>query len=556
MNRPWLAHYPAGLPAEIDPDRYPSVNHLFDEAFRQYGTRPYAVCMDRFLTYAELERLSRAFGAWLQSRGLARGARVAIMLPNVLQFPVVLAAALRAGFTVVTVNPLYTARELEHQLADSGAEAIVVLENFAHVLAQVLPRVPITHVVVTAMGDLFPLPKRLIVDYVVRRVKKLVPPFALPGSVRFRSALAEGERRALAPAACTGGDIAFLQYTGGTTGLSKGAIITHRNVVAAMLQFDAAFQVTLGALPERPAQLNVVTALPLYHSYALTACALLAMRQGNLLTLIPNPRDIPAFVRELGKRAFHVLPGLNTLFIALTANEDFRKLDFSQLVITGAGGMATNKAVADRWQAITGCVVAEGWGMSETTSAGTVNRADAPELSGTIGSPLPSIDLVIRDEHNREVPVGQPGELCIKGPNVTPGYYKQPDETARSMTPDGFFRTGDIGTMDERGEFRIVDRKKDMILVSGFNVFPSEIESVVGAHPGVAECAAIGVEDPESGEAVKLFVVRRDPGLTEDAVRAHCREQLTGYKRPAHVEFRSDLPKTPVGKVLRRALRD
>ncbi len=556
MNRPWLAHYPPNLPAEIDPDHYPSVNHLFDEAFGKFGARPYAVCMDRFMRYDELERLSRAFGGWLQSRGLAPGARVAIMLPNVLQFPVAMAGVLRAGYTVVTVNPLYTARELEHQLADSGAEAIVVLENFAHVLAQVLPRVRVAHVVVSAMGDLFPLPKRLLVDYVVRRVKKLVPPFELPGSVPFRRALAEGARSAFVQAERSGADIAFLQYTGGTTGLSKGAIITHRNVVAAMLQFDAALQVTLATLADPPPQMNIVTALPLYHSYALTACGLLAMRQGNLLTLIPNPRDIPAFVKALTRRPFHVLPGLNTLFIALAANEDFRRLDFSRLVLTGAGGMATNKSVADRWQEITGCVVSEGWGMSETTSAGTVSRAGATEHSGTIGMPLPSIDIVVRDEENRDVPVGQPGELCIKGPNVTPGYYNRPEETERAMTPDGYLRTGDIGTMDENGEFRIVDRKKDMILVSGFNVFPSEIEAVVSAHPGVAECAAIGVEDPESGEAVKLFVVRRDPALTEESLRAHCREQLTGYKRPKHVEFRKELPKTPVGKVLRRALRD
>jgi len=531
-----------------------TLGQLFDEAFARYGPRNYAVCMDRFMSYAELDRLSWAFGAWLQSRGVARGARVAIMLPNVLQFPVVLAGALRAGCVVVTVNPLYTPRELEHQLRDSGAEAIVVLENFAHVLAQVLPRVKVPHVVVTSMGELFPFPKRLIVDYVVRRVKKLVPPFELPGAVRLRAALARGAAHGLEPAACDGSDIAFLQYTGGTTGPSKGAILTHRNVIAAILQFETAIEVAEQGR-QVPEQLNTITALPLYHSYALTACGLLGLRRGNLLTLIPNPRDIPALVAELAKRPFHAFPALNTLFVALTASEDFRKLDFSPLMLTAAGGMATQKAVADRWQQITGCVVSEGWGMSETCSAGTFNSPNAPELSETIGMPLPSIEIVIRDDDNRDLPVGEPGELCIRGPNVTQGYYGCPDETARAMTPDGYFRTGDIGTMDERGEFRIVDRKKDMIIVSGFNVFPSEIEAVVCGHPKVAECAAIGVPDPASGEAVKLYVVRRDPALTEDALRGWCRDQLTGYKRPRSIEFRTELPKSPVGKVLKRELR-
>jgi long-chain acyl-CoA synthetase len=555
MDKPWLRSYPEGLAAEIDPDRYGSIVELLEESFRSFADRPFAVCMDRAMTYRQLDERSRAFGAWLQSRGLAPGARVAVMLPNVLQFPVAAVGIIRAGYVMVTVNPLYTPRELEHQLRDSGAEAIVVLENFASTLQQVLPRTRVRHVAVTAMGDLLGFPKGAIVNYVVRRVKKMVPPFDLPDAVPFRRAMAEGARAGFRPAAPKGSDTALLQYTGGTTGVSKGAVLTHRNIVAAMMQFGAGWQVTQKLAPRQVEQYNVITALPLYHIYALVLCMLLSMREGHMLTLIPNPRDLPSFVRELAKRPFHVLPGLNTLFIGLMANEAFRKLDFSNLLLTGAGGMATMPAVAEQWQHLTGCVVAEGWGLSETTSAATVQPPGITAFNGTIGLPLPSVDLRVRDEDDRDVPVGQPGELCIKGPNVMPGYYNRPDETAKVMTRDGYFRTGDIGVMDERGFFRIVDRKKDMILVSGFNVFPSEIEAVVSGHPGVLECAAIGVADPESGEAVKLFVVRRDPALTEQALRDWCKEQFTGYKRPRHIEFRKDLPKTPVGKVLRRELR-
>jgi long-chain acyl-CoA synthetase len=460
------------------------------------------------------------------------------------------------------MNPLYTARELEHQLRDSGAQVVVVLENFAAVLQQALARVPVPHVVVCTMGDLLGFPKGAIVNLAVRKVKKLVPQFSLPRAIGFREAMSAVPASRFAQVRRDPDDIAFLQYTGGTTGLSKGAILTHRNVVASMLQFEASFEaVEAGLYEENPSlapveQYNTITALPLYHIYALAACALVGVRRGSLLTLVPNPRDIPGFVKELAKRPFHTFPGLNTLFVALTANEDFRKLDFSQLRLTGAGGMATNPAVAARWKQVTGSVVREGWGMSETCAAGTTNSARIDEHTGSIGLPLPSVDLVVRDEDNRDVAVGEPGELCIRGPNVTPGYYNRPEETASLFTPDGYMRTGDIGTMDARGYFRIVDRKKDMIIVSGFNVFPSEIEMVVGAHPGVLECAAIGVADEHSGEAVRLFVVRRDPGLGEDTLRAYCRENLTGYKQPREIVFREDLPKTPVGKVLRRALRE
>ncbi len=562
MNRRWHASYPAGMPTEIDPSRYPSINDLFDEAWRRHGERKFAVCMDRFISYAELERASASFGAWLQSLSLEPGARVAVMLPNVLQFPVVATAILRAGFVVVAVNPLYTPRELEHQLRDSGAQAIVVLENFAAVLQQVLARTELRHVVVSSIGDMLGVPRGAIVDFVVRKVKKLVPAFSLPDAIGFRDAMSAGRRRSLRQARCRPEDIAFLQYTGGTTGVSRGAILTHRNVVAAMLQFEASFdavEATLQAngMPLAPIeQYNVVTALPLYHIYALAACALAAMRRGNLLTLVPNPRDIPGFVKLLAKRPFHTFPGLNTLFNALTANEEFRKLDFSQLRLTGAGGMATSTAVATRWKQVTGCVVREGWGMSETCAAGTTHPMKMDEHDATIGVPLPSVDLAVRDEENREVAIGEAGELCISGPNVTPGYFNRPADTAGAMTPDGYFRTGDIGTMDERGFFRIVDRKKDMIIVSGFNVYPSEIEAVASAHPGVLECAAIGVPDRDGGEAVKLFVVRREPALDEDTLRAHCEAQLTRYKLPKQIVFRDDLPKTPVGKVLKRALRD
>ncbi|MEN9315687.1 MAG: hypothetical protein RIS35_2080 [Pseudomonadota bacterium] len=556
MERPWLGSYPPGLPHDIDPDAYGSVCEIFDEAFATHGPRNFAVCMDRFMRFEELDRASRAFAGWLQSRGIRPGARVAMMLPNVLQFPVAMVGTLRAGCIVVASNPLYTPRELEHQLKDSGAEVAIVLENFGAVLERAIQGTAVKHVVVASMGDLLGTVKGAIVNHVVRRVRKLVPPFRLPDAARFNAVLAEGRRAGFRPVAHRASDLAFLQYTGGTTGISKGAALTHRNVIAAMLQCEAAVRVAVQTKKPGLDQLNIITALPLYHIYALAGLLLPALKLGNLLTLIPNPRDMPGFVKELGKRPFHALPGLNTLFIGLMNDPGFAKLDFSSLVFTQAGGMATMPAVAKRWQDTTGSVVQEGWGLSETVAIGTNNPSSIREHTGTIGIPLPSIEVAVLDDEGRALPPGEPGELCIRGPNVMAGYYNRPDETAKVMTPDGFFRTGDIGTMDEGGWFRIVDRKKDMILVSGFNVFPSEIEAVVSSHPGVLECAAIGVSDEASGEAVKLFVVRRDPDLTEAALRAFCEEQLTGYKRPRFIEFRDELPKSAVGKVLRRELRD
>jgi long-chain acyl-CoA synthetase len=554
LNKPWIQSYPAGMPKEINPDAYPSLVGLFDEAFRKHDGKDFAVCMDKTLSFKELDAMSAHVGAWLQSRGLPRGARVALMLPNILQFPAAMAGILRAGYVVVNVNPLYTPRELEHQLKDSGAEAIIILENFATTLQQVIDKTPVKHVLLCSMGDMLGFVKGMIVNFVVRHVKKMVPAYSLPNAVRFNTAMAEAERMTLKPVQVTRDDIAFLQYTGGTTGVSKGAVLTHRNVIAAMLQAEATMAPALAQEPKVD-QVNVIAALPLYHIYALTACALLGMRQGNLLTLIPNPRDIPGFVKELAKRPFHVLPGLNTLFNALANNADFQRLDFSQLKLTQAGGMATQEAVAKKWQGVTGCAVVEGWGMSETTAIGTNNITTSKEFTGTIGVPLPNVDIAIKDDDGNDIAQGKDGEICIKGPNVMQGYWNRPDETAKNMTADGYFRTGDIGFINDKGFVKIVDRKKDMLLVSGFNVYPTEIEGVVVNHPGVLECAVIGVPDVHSGEAVKLFVVRKDPSLTEEAVKNFCNENLTGYKRPKYVEFRDDLPKSNVGKVLRKDLR-
>ncbi len=556
MERAWHASYPPGMPTQIDPDAFASVNDLMEDAFARHGRRDFARCLGHTMRYDMLDRLSRAFAGWLRRRGVLPGARVAVMLPNLSSFPFTVVGALRAGCTIVTINPLYTPRELQHQLADSGAEAIVVLENFAGTLAQVIGQTAVRHVVVATSGDLLGFPRGALVNHVVRRVKRLVPAYDLPGAVPLGRALGEGRHHPWTPVARAPGDVAFLQYTGGTTGVSKGAMLTHRNVVAAVMQANAAIDAGLAWRGVTLPQLHVIAALPLYHIYGLTGCLLIGMHRGNLLTLIPNPRDIPALVKALSERPFHMFPGLNTLFVALMNDEKFRALDLSSLLFTQAGGMATMPAVAERWQKMTGCAIAEGWGMSETAAIGTNTPVGETVHTGSIGVPLPSIDLVVRDDDNRDVPVGTPGELCIRGPNVTPGYYNRPDETARALTPDGYFRTGDIGTMDARGFFRIVDRKKDMILVSGFNVFPTEIEAVVSAHPQVLECAAVGVPDPGSGEAVRLYVVARDPALTEQQVRDWCRERLTGYKRPSSIVFATELPKTPVGKVLRRALRD
>jgi len=550
MNRIWLKSYPTGVEPEVRYDEYRSVGDLFDKCVAQFRGRPAYTSMGKSISFGELDELSRKFGAWLQAKGLGKGARVAIMLPNVLQYPVALFGTLRAGCTVVNVNPLYTARELEYQLKDSGAEAIVILENFAHTLESVLARVPLKHVLVASLGEMLGA-KGLIVNFVVRNVKKMVPAFALPKAQRFKAALAEGARGSFRPFETGHDDVAFLQYTGGTTGVSKGAMLLHRNILANIEQ--VARWLELGLKGETP---SIITALPLYHIYALTVNCLVILRLGGLSILITNPRDIPGFVKELGKHRYNMITGVNTLFNALLHDPDFAKLDFSALRISSGGGMAVQKAVADRWKEVTGTVLLEGYGLTETSPVATMNPFDLTGYSGSIGVPIPSTDIVIRDDQGNDLPIGGTGEICIKGPQVMAGYWQQPEETAKVMTKDGYLKTGDIGVMDEKGFIRIVDRKKDMILVSGFNVYPNEVEQVVAMHPGVLECAAIGVPDEHSNEVVKLFVVKKDPGLTEQDVLAYCKEQLTGYKRPKHVEFRAELPKTNVGKILRRALRE
>lgn len=555
MDKFWLKSYPRGVPAEIDCTQYRSLVHLLEEAFSKYASRNAYVCMDKFLTYAEVDDYSRKLGAWLQGRGLKKGARVAVMMPNVLQYPVAIAAILRAGYTVVNVNPLYTPRELEHQLNDSGAEAIIILENFATTLEQVIGKTKVGHVVVASMGEMLGGLKGMIVDFVVRNVKKMVPAFSLPNATRFRHALAEGARMTLKPVELGHDDVAFLQYTGGTTGVSKGATLTHRNVIANVLQNEAWAQPVLQAEPKLEA-LTIVCALPLYHIFALTACCLFGTRAGGMNILIPNPRDIPGFVKELRKYRINMLPAVNTLYNGLLNNPDFAKLDFSMLKICNGGGMAVQKAVNDKWLKVTGRPILEGYGLSETSPVAIANPPDATEFTGSIGLPIPSTEIAILDDSGKPVPLGEPGEIGIRGPQVMAGYWNRPDETAKVMTPDGFFRSGDIGVMDQRGYVKIVDRKKDMILVSGFNVYPNEIEAVVAAHPGVLECACVGIPDANSGEAVKLFVVRKDPALTADELMNYCKEQFTAYKKPKYIEFRDELPKTNVGKILRRELRD
>ena len=550
MERIWLKSYPPGVPADIDPSEYASLVAVFDRAVQQFAARPAFHSMGRTINYSELERLSREFGAWLQAKGLGRGARVAIMLPNCLQYPVAMFGTLRAGCTVVNVNPLYTARELEHQLRDSGAEAIVILENFAAVLQQVRAKTPLKHIVITSLGEMLGL-KGVVVNLVVRRLKKMVPAFELPGAIRFKAALAEGASRRLDAPALGHEDIAFLQYTGGTTGVSKGAILLHRNIIAALLQYRAWLGPAIGV--ERPV---IITALPLYHIFSLTVNCLVMMFVGGENVLITNPRDIAGFVKELAKHRYSMITGVNTLFNALLNHPDFAKLDFSHLKLALGGGMAVQKAVAERWKQVTGTTLIEGYGLTETAPSATANPLTSTEYTGAIGVPMSSTEVELRDDNDRGVPLGQPGEICIRGPQVMKGYWQRPEETAKVLGRDGFLHTGDIGVMDEKGFIRIVDRKKDMILVSGFNVYPNEIEQVVATHPGVLECAVIGVPDEHSGEVPKVFVVRKDPQLTEQDVLEHCRKELTGYKRPKYVEFRSELPKTNVGKILRRALRE
>ena len=558
MEKIWLKSYPPGVPHDVHPEQYRSLAHLLEESFRTHASNPFSVCMDRWMTYGELDRRSTALGAYLQSLGLAPGARVAIMLPNIPQFGVTMAAVLRAGYTCVNVNPLYTARELEHQLKDSGATAIVILENFAHTLSEVIDRTAVQHVVMASMGDLLGFWFGHWITFAVRHLAKMVPTYELPLTggrkvVPFMKALAMGTGKPLAPSQATLDSIAFLQYTGGTTGLSKGAVLTHRCIVAAMLQAEAWFSPALAKVGDL-SKANSIAALPLYHIFALTLC-LLAIRQGSSLTLIPNPRDIPKFVAELKKRPFHMLPAVNTLFNALLQNPQFKSVDFSHLCVSQAGGMAASESTAKQWQKVTGSTMIEGWGMSETCAIGTNNPVNNTEFSGSIGLPLPSIDIAIKDDAGNSLPVGESGEICIRGPNVMTGYYNQPEENAKAFTADGFMRTGDIGIMDAQGYTRIIDRKKDMILVSGFNVFPNELEQVIALCPGVLECAAIGVPDEKQGEAIKVFIIKSDPALSEDDVVKYCHDNLTGYKRPKYIEFRDELPKSNVGKILRRELR-
>jgi len=551
VEKIWLKSYPKGIPAEIDVNEYQSVRELFEESVGKYAARPAFTCMGKSMTFGELDTLSNAFGAWLQGIGCKKGSRVAVMMPNILQYPVCVFGALRAGCTVVNVNPLYTARELEHQLKDSGAEVLVCVENFANTVAEVVGKTKVRQTVVTSIGELLGF-KGLIVDFVLRHVKKMVPKYSLPGAIRVSDALAEGRKRTLERVDIGHDDIAFLQYTGGTTGVSKGAMLKNRNMVANMLQARA----WVKPFFDESRREVIITPLPLYHIFSLTANCLVFMSVGAENILIPNPRDIPGFVKEMGKHKFTALTGVNTLFNALVNNPDFGKLDFSSLRITLGGGMAVQEAVAKKWKEVTGTPLIEAYGLTETSPAATINPLDLPAYNGSIGLPISSTEVMLRDDAGREVPLGQPGEICIRGPQVMAGYWQRPDETAKVMDKDGWFATGDVGVMDERGFVRIVDRKKDMILVSGFNVYPNEIEGVVAGHPGVLECAAVGVPDDKSGEAVKLFVVKKDPALTADDVKKYCREHLTNYKCPRDIEFRTELPKTNVGKILRRELRD
>jgi len=548
----WLRDYPPDVPAEIDPDSISSLKQLYEDACRQHASQIAFTNMGVALTYAEVEEKSRCFGAWLQKEaGLKKGERVALMMPNVLQYPVAIIGCHRAGCTVVNVNPLYTARELEHQLNDSGATVIVVFENAAATLAQVIARTSVRHVILTGIGDLLGFPKGPITNFVIRKVRKMVPPFSLPRALRFKEVLARGGSHTLDPVEVGGADVAFLQYTGGTTGVSKGAVLTHRNMVANTLQ-------SVAFLPELTQYQNpaVITALPLYHIFALTTNMLLFMRVGGNNVLITNPRDMPGFVKELSKVKFTFITGVNTLFNALLHTPGFDKLDFSSLKVALGGGMAVQAAVSERWRKVTGRHICQGWGLTESSPVGTVNLPRTSEFTGSIGYPIPSTEISIRDDDGNPLPVGSVGEICIRGPQVMRGYWNRPEETAKVMLPGGWLRTGDVGRMDERGRTFIEDRKKDMILVSGFNVYPNEVEGVVAQMPAVLEVAAVAQPDEKSGEVVAIFVVRKDPALTAEEVIAFCKRELTGYKVPKAVYFRSELPKTNVGKILRRSLRD
>ena len=558
LQKPWLSQYPDGVPAEADIAAYRNLAEVLEAAFRRHPTRAALCCMDSRMSFGELDELSQALAAWLQTLGLKPGDRVALMMPNVPQYLVSLAGVLRAGLVVVNVNPLYTARELQHQLKDSGAQAIIVLENFASTLEEVIEHVDVNHVVLASLGEMLGFWRGRLINFAVRHIRRMVPEYALPLDggrtvTRFGEALDRGARMTLRRVDISPDDVAFLQYTGGTTGVSKGATLLHRNVVANLMQCEAWFKPMLNKVSDQ--QLTIVCALPLYHIFALTICALMGAHFGAMNLLIPNPRDFPGFIRTLAKHRVNMFPGVNTLFNALVNDPEFARLDFSGLVVSNGGGMAVQKATADRWLKITGCPIVEGYGLSETSPVATSNRLDLTEFSGTIGLPVPSTEISIRDDSGHEVPQGEAGEICIRGPQVMAGYWNRPDETTKVMTADGFFKSGDVGVMDDRGYVRIVDRKKDMILVSGFNVYPNEIEQVVSAHPGVLECAAIGIPDEKSGEAVKLYVVRNDGTLSEDDLMRYCRDNFTAYKRPKYIEFRDELPKSNVGKILRRELR-
>jgi long-chain acyl-CoA synthetase len=555
MEKTWLKQYPAGVPATIDVEQYPSLVALLDESFKKYGDRNAYKFMGKAFTFARVDDASRAFAAYLQGLGFDKGDRIAVMMPNVPQYPVSVAAILRAGYVVVNVNPLYTPRELEHQLKDSGAKAIVIVENFAATLAQVIATVPTQKVIVTAMGDMLGFPKSVIVNYVVRKVKKMVPAYELPGAVSFNEALAQGRGKTLKPVSVGPDDIAVLQYTGGTTGVSKGAVLLHRNLVANILQAEAWFQPALKKVPAGE-QIVTICALPIYHIFGFNSNMMLSMRMGGCNILIANPRDLPGMFKDLAGERFHSFPAVSTLFNGIAHHPDFSSVDWSHLKISVGGGMAVQSATAKLWLEKTGCSIVEGYGLSETSPSVTCNPVDSAAYSGNIGLPMPNTEVTLLDDAGAEVPLGMPGEIAIRGPQVMAGYWQRPDETAKVMTADGFFRSGDIGVVDERGYFRIVDRKKDMILVSGFNVYPNEVEDVVGQMPGVLESAAIGVADAKAGEAVKLVIVRSNPAVSEADVRAYCEANLTGYKRPKIVEFRTELPKSPVGKILRRELRD
>ena len=554
----WLKHYPPGVAHEIDLNQYTSLPDMAEKAFEKFADRAAYTCMDKTLTFGEVDRLSQAFGAWLQARGLKRGARVALMMPNVLQYPIAICAVLRAGFVVVNVNPLYTPRELEHQLNDSGAEAIVILENFATTLEKVIAKTQIRHVVIAAVGDLLGFPKNLIANYVVRSVRKAVPAYNLPGAIKFNDALGEGRGLPLSKPQLGPEDIAFLQYTGGTTGVSKGAVLVHSNVFGNVLVSEAWLQPALNDTSKGPPPdpLVMVCALPMYHIFCLVSCMWLALKTGGHSILIPNPRDVDGMIKALSKHRFNVLPAVNTLFNSLVNHAGFQDLDFSNLRISNGGGMAVQRAVAEHWLKATGCPIVEGYGLTETSSAATCNEIMITNYSGDVGMPMPSTEISIRDDSGNEVAFGEPGEICIRGPQVMRGYWQRPEATAEVMTEDGYFKSGDIGVMLENGHVKIVDRKKDMILVSGFNVYPNEIEDVVASCPGVMECAVIGIPDEKAGEAVKLFVVKKDPSLTAEQVADYCRKELTGYKNPKTIVFRDALPKSNVGKILRRELRE